>query len=153
MGYGGLPVNVQYRALVPSDMLTVKQHMPYALTETTRGIVAYDADTTETAALFMIDGWTQTAAQVHQVIIKSMVIRHGWFEEVANYMFTTAGRKQVYATVPDTHRKALSLNEKLGFEQIARLPNGWDEGVDYLVLELKRENCPYWTAPKLQKVS
>lgn len=122
--------------------------MPYAGTETTRGIVAYDPDTAETLAAFLIDGWTQTAAQVHQVILKTMVIRHGWFEEVANFMFTTAGRLKVFATVPETHAKALSLNEKLGFEQVARLEDGWAEGVDYLVLEMKRENCPFWTAQR-----
>jgi len=146
-------VNVQFRALCPSDLLTVRQHMPYAATETTRGIVAYDIDTAETLAIFLMDGWTQTAAQVHQVILKTMVIRHGWFEEVARFMYSTAGRKKVYATVPDNHSRALSLNEKIGFEQVARLNDAWDEGVDYLVLEMTRENCKYWVPDKLRLVS
>lgn len=146
-------MNVRFRSMVPADLQTVRQHMPYAATETTRGVVAYDLDTAETLAVFMADSWTPTCAQVHQVILKSMVIRHGWFEEVANYLFTKAGRKKVYATVPDGHRKALSLNAKLGFEQVARLTDGWDDGIDYLVLELKRENCPYWVPAKQQKVA
>lgn len=135
-----------------ADLLTVREKMPYEPTASTRGLVAYDWGG-ETAAVFLMDSWTRTSAQVHQVILKSMVIRHGWFEEVARYMFTTAARKRVYATVPDNHPKALALNEKLGFEQVARLTDGWDEGVDYLVLELTRENCPYWVPAKLAKVS
>lgn len=146
-------MNVRFRALVPSDLLTVREKMPYAMTESTRGIVAYDMDTAATLAVFIMDGWTRSAAQVHQVILKSMVIRHGWFEEVAQFMFTTAARRKVYATVPETHAKALSLNAKLGFEQVARLEDGWDVGVDYLVLELKREQCPYWKPAPLAMVS
>ena len=146
-------MNVKFRAWVPSDLLTVRQHMPYSATETTRGIVAYDPDTAETLAVFLIDSWTKTAAQVHQVILKTMVIRHGWFEEIAHFMYGTAVRKKVYATVPDNHAKALSLNEKLGFEQVARLSDAWDEGVDYLVLEMTRENCKYWVPDKLRMVS
>ena len=146
-------MNVHFRSFVPADLMTVRQHMPYAATETTRGIVAYDFDTAETLAIFLMDGWTQTAAQVHQVILKTMVIRHGWFEEIARYMYGTAGRKKVYATVPDNHSRALSLNEKIGFEQVARLSDAWDEGVDYLVLEMTRENCKYWVPEKLKMVS
>jgi hypothetical protein len=146
-------VNVKFRAWVPADLLTVRQHMPYAATESTRGIVAYDHDTAETLAIFLMDGWTRTSAQVHQVILKTMVIRHGWFEEIARYIYGAAGRKKVYATVPDTHARALSLNEKIGFEQVARLSDAWDEGVDYLVLEMTRENCKYWVPEKLRMVS
>ena len=38
-------MNVKFRAFVPADVLTVREHMPYALTESTTGIVAYDPDT------------------------------------------------------------------------------------------------------------
>lgn len=146
-------MKVKFRCFVSADVLTIKSVMPYALTEATRGIVAYNADTAETLAIFVAEDWTQTAASVHQVILNSMVLRHGWFEEIAQYMFTEAGRKKLFAVVPDTHTKALRLNEKLGFTQVARLEDAVAEGIDYLVLELKRENCPFWVQPALQKVS
>lgn len=146
-------MNVRFRPMALADLMTVRQYMPYAVTETTRGLVAYDIDKAETLAIFLMDSWTRTSAQVHQVILKTMVIRHGWFEEVARYMFETAGRKKVFATVPDTHSKALSLNEKIGFEQVARLSDAWDDGIDYLVLEMTRESCNFWKPAQLQKVS
>lgn len=146
-------MKVGFRKFVPADAFTVKQKMPYALTESTTGIVAFDKDTAETLAVFMAENWTATSVSVHQVILNSMVLRHGWLEEIANYIFTQAGRKKMYAVVPDGHTKALSLNEKIGFQQVARLDDAVDEGIDYLVLELKRENCPYWVQPALQKVS
>jgi len=146
-------VNVHFRPFYPEDVLTVRSQMPYAMTEATRGIVAYDADTSETLAVFVAEDWTQTACSVHQVILKSMVLRHGWFEEIADYMFTRAERKKLFAVVPDVHEKALRLNEKLGFRQVARLEDAVAEGIDYIVLELKREDCPYWVQPALRKVS
>lgn len=146
-------MKVKFRAFAPCDLVTVRKHMPYAMTEATTGIVAYDMETSETLALFMAEDWTQTACSVHQVIIKTMVLRHKWFEEIANYLFTQAGRKKVFTVVPDGHKKALQLNEKLGFQQVARLSDAVAEGIDYLVLELKREDCPYWVQPALQKVS
>lgn len=153
MGYGGLPVKVKFRAFAPADVLTIRQKMPYAMTEVTTGIVAYNADTAETLAIFVAEDWTSNAANVHQVILNSMVLRHGWFEEIADFMFTRAGRKKMFAVVPDGHTKALSLNEKIGFTQVARLEDAVADGIDYLILELKRENCPYWVQPALQKVS
>jgi hypothetical protein len=146
-------MKVRFRAFVPADVLTVREHMPYALTEATTGIVAYNPDTTETLAVFVAEDWTQTSVSVHQVIVKTMVLRHGWLQEIADFIFTKAGRKKMYAVVPDVHAKAISLNEKIGFQQVARLDDAVAEGIDYLVMELKRENCPYWVQPALQKVS
>ena len=146
-------MKVQFRSFVPADVLTVRKKMAYTLTESTRGIVAYDTETAETLAVFLAEGWTQNVAVVHQVILKTMVLRHGWFEEISEYMFTYAARKKLYTLVPSNHKKALSLNAKLGFKQIARLEDAISDGVDNLVLELKREDCPYWGQPALRKVS
>ena len=146
-------MKVAFRAFAPADALTVRQHMPYALTEATTGIVAYNPDTADTLAIFIAEDWTQTAVSVHQVILHTMVLRHRWLEVIAEFIFTQAGRKKMYAVVPDNHTKAISLNEKIGFQQVARLDDAVAEGTDYLVMELKRENCPYWVQPALQKVS
>lgn len=144
---------VKFRKFEPVDVLTVRTKMPYDLTEHTAGIVAYDTETSETLAVFLAEYWTQTAVTVHQVILKSMVLRHGWIETIAQYVFTDAGRKKMFAVVPDNNAKALSLNAKIGFKQVARLEDAVAEGVDFIVMELKREDCPYWVAPALQKVS
>lgn len=146
-------MRVHFRAFSPVDVVTVRQIMPYAMTESTTGIVAYCPDTQETLAVFLAEDWTQTAVSVHQVIMKTMVLRHGWLEEIANFIFTKAGRKKMFAVVPDNNAKAISLNEKIGFTQVARLEDAYAEGVDYIVMELKRENCPYWVQPALRKVS
>lgn len=146
-------MRVQFRAFVPADVLTVREHMPYALTESTTGIVAYCPDTAETLAVFMAENWTQTSVSVHQVILKTMVLRHGWLEEIASFVFTAAGKKKMYGMVPANNPKAISINKKIGFKPVARLEQAVDENTDYIIMELKREDCPYWVAPALQKVS
>ena len=146
-------MNVKFRPWVLNDMLTVSQHIGYSPMDTTRGIVAYDQDTAETVAVFLIDSWTETSAQIHQIILKTMVIRHGWFETVAEFMFTAAARLMVYATVPANNTKALSLNKKIGFHEVTRLKDAWAKGVDFVVMEMTREDCNYWVPAKLQKVS
>lgn len=146
-------MKVDFRPFAPVDVHTVRQKMPYSLNESTRGIVAYDPDTTETLAIFLAEDWTQTSVSVHQVILKTMVIRHGWFEAIADYVYTQAGRKKMFAVVPDNNPRAISLNEKIGFEQVARLTDAYAEGVDYVVMEMPREKCNFWVQPKLKKVS
>ena len=146
-------MKVKFRAFVPVDVVTVHSQMPYDLTEGTRGMVAYNPDTTETLAIFLAESWTANSASIHGIILQRMVLRHGWLEEIADYMFTRAARKQLYTVVRDDNKRSLRLIEKLGFRQVARLEDAVANGIDYLIFELKRENCAYWQQPALQKVS
>ena len=136
-------MNVAFRALVPEDMYTVNMFMPFAANAQTRGIVATDDN--KPVAFFIAQEWTHTSAQVHQIILKSMVIRHGWFEEIADWMFNEANRIKIIGLVPSDKEKAVSMNQKLGFTELCRITDGYDHGIDYVVMELKREDCPYWT--------
>lgn len=146
-------LKVKFRAFVPADLLTVQKQLPYAMTQTTTGIVAYDPDEAETLAVFLADGWTQTSMMVHWVVLNPVVFRHKFIEEIASFGFTKAGRKKMYALIADNNRRSITVCEKIGFQQVSRLEDAVSEGVDYLVFELKRENCPYWVQPALQKVS
>lgn len=139
-------MNVKFRAMVPSDMYYFKQRLDFAASEDMRGLVAYDMDTAKTLAIFVMHDWTATSASVHQVIFNTLVLRHKWLEEVAHFMFDIAARLKVYGLVPDNNVKALSMNEKIGFEEVARLEDAVDIGVDYIVMELRRENCRYWVS-------
>ena len=138
-------MNVKFRNLVAADFLTIRQFMAFAPSVGARGIVAYNSETAETLAIVVAQDWTQTSCQVHQVILNPFVLRHGWFEEVASYLFNTAGRKKLYGLVPSNNARALSVNEKCGFAEVALLEDAFADGVDYIVMELKPENCPYWS--------
>jgi hypothetical protein len=148
-------VKVRYRPLVPADMLTVRQYMPFSPSQNTRGIVAYDPDEQATLAIFIAQEWTATSVQVHQVIIKPLVIRHGWFGEIAEWIFLKAARRTMYASVPGNNEKALALNKKLGFKEVVRLKDAYDFGVDFVIMELRREDVPmkFWKSSELEELA
>lgn len=145
-------MNVSYRPLNPMDYPFIKELLPLAITTDTTGIVASNTDNGEVLAIFVCQDWTPTSVQVHQTILNPMVLRHGYFEECAYYIFTLAGRLKMYGLVPDNNKKALSVNEKIGFKEIARLEDACDVGVDYILMELKRDECVYWK-PASQKAA
>ena len=78
--------------------------------------------------------------------MNKMVFRHGWLEAIADYIFTQAGKLKMYGLVPATNLAAQSVNKKIGFKELIRLEDAYDVGIDYVLMELKREDCPYWKA-------
>ena len=124
--------------------MAIQQYVPYSPTFDTTGFIAFNDETGESLAVFVAQDWSPTSVQVHQAILNPMVLRHEFFEECANYIFTKAGRLKMYGLVPSNNEKAISVNEKIGFKEVARLEDACDIGVDYIVMELKREDCPYW---------
>lgn len=146
-------MNVKFRPFAPCDLQTVREHLPYIMTETTRGITAINKGTNEPLAFFLVDGWTRVSVTVHMVIINSMVLRHGWFETMANYVFTKCGKDRMYATVSENNNNSLSLCKKFGFVELIRLKDLFAEGVDCIFMEVKRENCRFWQPVALAKAS
>ena len=148
-------MNVAFRPFAYADGLTVKQSMPFNFSQDVRGIVAYDKDTFDTLAVLVAQDWTHTTVQVHQVILKTMVIRHGWFQEISEWLFTAANRIKLLAPVVDDNVKALGVNEKLGFKEILRIEDGFALGKDLILMELKPEDVParYWTPRRLAEVA
>ena len=147
-------MNVRFRPFVQADLMTVRQHMPFSVAEGTRGFVAYDPDTAKTLGIFIAQEWTATAVQVHQVILNPLVLRHGFYQEVSEFIFQKAGRQMMLATVPSDNRKALSINRKLGFREVARIKDAFDFGRDMVIMQLRREDLPlrFWKAAELQEL-
>lgn len=139
-------MNVGFRPFSPADGLTIKQSMPFNFSQDVKGLVAFNKDTFETLAVLVAQDWTMTTVQVHQVILNPMVIRHGWFQEIAEYLFVYAGRWFLMAPVLSNNQKAIRLNEKLGFKQMITLENAFDIDVDIVLMKLMPEdvNPKYW---------
>lgn len=115
--------------------------------EDTSGIVAVNTATGELLAACVMDNWTTTSVQCHLTIPNTMAIRHGFIKKITDYVFNERGKKFIYGLVPSNNEKALKLNKHFGFTEKTRLHGTFGEGLDYVILELKRENCPYWIAP------
>ena len=152
MGYRGLAVNVRFRSFVPADLHTVRQHMPFSISESTAGMVAYDLDTQETLAIFIAQEFTPTSCMIHQLILKPMVLRPKYklLWNVGEWLFGKANLLKIYGLVPEHNWKARQMNEKMGFREICILEEAYNHGVDYILMEMRRDECAYWQEQEME---
>ena len=146
-------MKVLFRPFAPADLLTMKQAMPFSASENQNGIVAYDAETHRTLAVLVAQEWTFTACFVHWVVLNKMVFKHGFIEEIANWLFTVANRRKVYALIQSDNKNSISVCEKMGFKEKSVLEEAYDEDIDFVLMEAKREDCPYWKQPEMKEVA
>ena len=145
-------MNIAFRFFDGStDWAWVRSRLPVLRTEDTGGLVAYDKDTGELQAACMWDNWTHTTVQVHLLIVNKKVLKMGFLEEKADYLFNHKKRFAIYGFVPGDNIKALRMNTRIGFTVKSILEDGISNGVDYILLELKKENCRF--LPKQVKVA
>jgi hypothetical protein len=107
-------------------------------------ILAYNVETKEPLACCIMDTWTETSCQVHFAIENPMVLRHGFFEEITKFVYDTSDRLIMYGLVPSDNKKALSVDKKIGFREITRLKDAFKRGVDYVLLEMRSEDCNFY---------
>jgi len=123
--------------------------------EDSQGIVAYDVEKGIIVALAVFDSFTVDACNVHLAIDRPMVLRHGFLEECARHLFITCGRKRIFGLVPADNAKALKLNKHLGYREVARVPDAYAEGIDYVVLRMDADDNRWINLEdtKLQRVA
>ncbi len=136
-------MNVRFSALKPEYWTQIVAEMPLTLHEDTRAVVALNGE--EVIGAVVCDSWTVTSCQCHIIIKHRAALRAGIVQEVADYVFNVAGKIKIYGTVPADNEAALKLDKHIGFKEICRLEEAYDWGIDYVLMELKREDCPYWT--------
>jgi hypothetical protein len=66
-------------------------------------------------------------------------------------VYNERGVNNVFALVPANNEKAVKLDYRMGYKLIARLPDAFAIGEDYLLMGMKREECIF--LPKQKKVA
>jgi hypothetical protein len=122
-------------------------------TEDTTGIIAIDLDTDLPVGACIMDNWTRTSVQAHFALTKPMAIRHNFLECCFNYIFVERDKTRVYGLVPGNNKKAIKFNPHIGFTLKTSLEDGYDTGIDYLIFEMKRENCRFIEQPAQKKAA
>ena len=135
-------MKTQFRSMKKADIQKIKDAgLEFVLMENTKGIVGEMNGKMACAAVF--DSWAHTSVCVHQLILNPFCIRHGFFEEVAKYVYVQADRAIMYGLVRSSNKKAIKLDLNIGFTEIARLKDGVMFGEDLVILELKKEDCRF----------
>jgi len=138
-------MNVGFRSINSEtdwDWFTLRN--PVQLIPDMTSILAYDKDTGALLAGCVMDNWTETSCQAHLCIDVPLVVRHGFLNEIADFVYNTAGRLMIHSLVPANNLKALSVDKKIGFKEVTRLKDAFKQGVDYVLLELRKEDCKYY---------
>ena len=142
-------MKLTFRPLIaPDDWLKIQAVLPALWVEDTAGIVAIDENGILVGASLM-DNWTHNSVQMHFMITSPLVLKHGFIEASFDIVFNEMNLNYVYGMVPGDNEKAIRLNKHMGFTEKMRLEEGWAVGVDYICMELKRENCRYLPVRKV----
>lgn len=112
-----------------------------ALSDDMKGIVAYRDN--DLIAAVVMDDWSYNSVTAHIAIGDPLVLRHGFLEEVFNYMFITAGKGIVLGVCPADREDVLKFTKHVGFNEIYRVRDGYMVGIDYVIQELRKEDCRY----------
>jgi RimJ/RimL family protein N-acetyltransferase len=100
-------------------------------------------------AVAITDTFSRDGCNVHWVIENPMAIRHGLIQAVCNYCFNERGRARIFGPVPAWNTKSLKLCEHVGMTEVARIPHGCAEGVDYVIMAMTRAECRW--LPEVQE--
>ena len=113
-------------------------NVPVLAVEDSVGMVAISDD--KYVGGCVLDNWTDTSVQAHFCITTPMVLKSGFFDICTDYIFNERGRRMIFASVPSKYEKALKFLPKVGFTEVFRLKNAFKEGIDCVIMELKKEN-------------
>ena len=136
---------MNFRALHQTDLTLMPDNARPNLCEDTRGIVAVDGADVRAIAVF--DNWSFNSCQIHIYIANPFVLKHGFAREVFNYAFNTCGKGMVIGVTAADNAKALKFIKNIGLVEIFRIPEGHKKGVDFVITQLRKENC-IWTSDK-----
>lgn len=88
------------------------------------------------------DRWLGNAVEMH-VALDSIAAARALRTPAFDYAFRQGGKGIAIGVVPGHNKKALLLAERLGFRETHRIRDGWAEGDDVVLLELRREDCRF----------
>ena len=134
---------VQFKSLDNHYWGKINEHLQIIGAEDTVGLVAVDDDTDEVLCAAVFDNYTGRSVQAHLLIRDYRPMFYGWWDRIRAVMFEDLGVKLVYGFVPGDNEKALKLNKKLGFTEKCRLEEAFAPGVDYVMMELRKEDFRY----------
>lgn len=102
-----------------------------------KGIVAYDGDKLVGAVAF--DHWSHNSCHIHIAVENSIIFKHGFKEEVFDYIFNQCDKGIIIGITPASNVKCRRFNRHIGFKEIFQLKDGFEEGIDFTVSEYRRE--------------
>lgn len=129
---------IKFRAMVPPDYEEFTAATSYHPGPQFGGIVAWSWDGQRNIIMGMVgfDGWTNTSVAAHWFIRHPRCLMPLWREVVA--YLAQHGKKKIIGTTPSDNTRALKMIfNRLGWREVARIKDGWDDGIDIIISEYR----------------
>ena len=122
------------------DWLLQRLGPHFFLSPNARGLAAFNEKTGETVGMVAYDNWTDNSAQIH-IALDTPIAWRSMARHVFRYPFEEANRGLLIATVASSNLRSLRLTSSVGFKQAYRIKDAVAVGVDYVIFEMRREDC------------
>lgn len=109
------------------------------LCQDTDGVVAQRGNDLVAAVVF--DSFSDNSCLSHVVIEDPMAIRAGLLYWAFHFVYDLRQVNLVTGLTPADNQEALSFAKKVGFREVYRIPEGYKIGVDYVLQEMRKDEC------------
>lgn len=123
----------------PDDAWWATERTGYEFAQDARGFRAVDKNG-RICGMVLFDRWTPNAAQMH-VTLDVPVAARCLIEPSFVLPFLVMRLGLVFGVTPADNEHATALAKRLGFRETHRIKDGWDEGVDLIISEMRRDEC------------
>lgn len=125
--------------ILSADQVSYFKGSGFPVTSDMMGIVAYD-NNLKIMGLTTFDHWTDSSVFGHIKVTNPMCLKTGGLvDETMRYVFEVTERENFLGLVPANEHKAVAFEKKIGFKELYRIPNGFQIGVDMIIMRMLRD--------------
>lgn len=128
-------------AASPWELDFIVSRTSCALTSGARAIKAVD-NHGHIRGMVAYDGWTEAAVFAHMAVDTPIAWR-ALLPACFEYPFIECGRRVLCGVIPAHNTASWGMAKHLGFRVAHAIKDGWAQGDDLLLLELRREDCRF----------
>lgn len=126
-------------AAAPADVAWIMERTHVAPTQNFRAIKAID-NAGVIRGMIGYDCWTPNSVEAHMAVdtpIAWRCLAVPTFE----YPFVQMGRRIMLGIIPASNAKSLKMAQRLGLQETYRIKDGFENGVDVIIHEIRRDDC------------
>ena len=129
------------KAAEPTDFAWIVERTHCAVTDGFRAIKAVDSSG-RIVGMVAYDLWTPASCFCHMAVDHPIAWR-SLLRPAFAYPFLEAGKSVILAVIPAGNARSVHLATRLGLKETHRVRDGWAPGEDLIMLEMRREECPW----------
>ena len=129
--------------LTQTEWRWFKERTSVNFMEDTVGIIAYETNDESILGCCVADDFGVDNCNAHIALDNPMVLRKGFLNEVAEWLFVGNERLRIFAWIPSSNHKSLKFAQNVGFTKKCVIEHGNSEGIDTVVMVMHRDDCPW----------